>query len=109
MGFKDDFQYGRDTQQELIKKQTEKQKTRQRKYQPNRLFVGLGVAYELLQVDRVRAILKEVLTPILLVIVDDIKSVKNRILHKKIPDEESSIRRWRAKERFADIGKRFKR
>ena len=105
----DDFKQGR----ELQKKYVEKQQivaTKQKKQKPNRLLLGLGIAYEMLQVEKITtglkegwARLKKTIVPIFLVMFDDIKKIKHN------PNEETSFHRWQVKEKFTELGKRFRR
>jgi hypothetical protein len=104
----DDFKQGR----ELQKKYTEKQTTvvARKKSKPNKLILGLGIAYEMLQVDKVITTFKEVFSaikqksiPVLLVMFDDIKNIGRK------PDEETAFHRWQVSEKFSELGKRFRR
>ena len=107
MGIKEDFSYGRESQRKYAQKQKEKESVHPKKYNPNRLLVGAGIAYEMLGIDNLISKLRDILTPIFLIIVDDTKWLANKIRGKEKTSPDTSFGKWQAKERFSEIFKRI--
>ena len=106
LSLRDDFELGK----ELQKKYVETQKAapqQKKKSKPNKLVLGLGIAYEMLQVEKITATIKEIvlqkIKPTLIVMVDDIKNIRRN------PNKETSFHRWQVHEKFNEIGKRLRK
>ena len=109
MGIKEDFSYGRESQRKYAQKQKEKESVHPKKYTPNRLLVGAGIAYEMLNIDHILSKLRDILTPIFLIILDDAKWLVNKIRGKEKISTDTSFGKWQAKERFSEIFKRIRK
>jgi hypothetical protein len=116
MGFLEDFHLGREQERNYEEKQKTRQLSKQKRVPPNRLAVGAGVAYEILKMDKKIQTLRETIdkavkgiTPIFLIVIDDIKGILTRVFRMKDYDPNTSFYNWQVKEKFSEIGRRLKK